>query len=478
MEITITEFDGEMLHTSLDIKNGILVVGFRYRENPNEEKELFLIVKNSNITHQIGTDFFEDNGKKYFFEKQNRKLIRIEDRWNIAGLNQFLNDYTNAKSNTFIKAQETFEKIKQLGKKYIELERDEDYTILAAWAIGTYFFPIFSAYPFLNIKAPKRSGKSQCLNLLSQICFNAVKARPTLAALGDTVDALRGTYLIDQADSLERKGGEELLDILTDSYKKSGGKRRVVNFDKSKGRQILEMETYSPKVFASIRELPEDLRDRCFIVPLIRSQQNFPSPDDENENWREVRGSLYKLLLTHYDLVVTNYTVKKIEYKNQTEVVGRELELWLPLEVILRALGIDNEVDVAKRRFLAQYGFAEYEPSEVEEETVKALFNHLQENPQTVLGAKDISEMMDNEVFPATDTPKQRAAKVGWAIKKFNLASEKKSRTKEGVRYLFEKAKVEGIYKSYFKTAVEHTPFTPAGENTQNQEQIATDGIV
>jgi len=469
---TIEEFDGEIMHPSLDIKNNILVVGFRYRRKPDEENELFLIVKDGGIGYQTDRTF-EYNDRRYFFEKDKRKLMRIEDRWGIAGLNQFLSDYANVKSRSFIDSKIIFEQIKQLGKKYVELETDTDYSILAAWSMGTYFFPIFSAYPFLNIKAPKRSGKSQCLNLLSQVCFNAIKARPTLAALGDTVDALRGTYLIDQADSLERKGGEELLDILTDSYKKSGGKRRVVNFDKKKSREVLEFETYSPKVFASIRELPEDLRDRCFIVPLVRSQRNFPSPDDENENWREVRGNLYKLLLTHYDLVSSYYLIRKLDYKNQSDIVGRELELWLPLEVILKALGVDDELEIVKKRFLSQYGFAEYEPMELEEEVAKAIWGQLQDKSEAILTPKEISELIEAEFFSVGETSKQRAAKVGWAIKKFNLSSEKKSRTKEGVRYLFEKTKVEAVCKSYFKTELEYTPLAQPASAVKNQEQIA-----
>lgn len=474
---TIEEFDGEIMHPSLDVKNNILVVGFRYRRKPDEENELFLIAKEGSIGFQADR-FFEHNGKRYFFEKDKRKLMRIEDRWGIASLNQFLNDYANVKSKSFINATKIFEQVKQLGKKYVELETDADYSILTAWSIGTYFFPIFSAYPFLNIKAPKRSGKSQCLNLLSQLCFNAIKARPTLAALGDTVDALRGTYLIDQADSLDRKGGEELLDILTDSYKKSGGKRRVVNFDKKKSREVLEYETYSPKVFASIRELPEDLRDRCFIVPLVRSQRNFPSPDDENENWREVRGNLYKLLLTHYDLVSSYYLIRKLDYKNQSDIVGRELELWLPLEVILKALGVDDELEIVKKRFLSQYGFAEYEPMELEEEVAKAIWAQLQDKTEAILTPKEISELIEAEFFSMGETPKQRAAKVGWAIKKFNLSSEKKSRTKEGVRYLFEKSKVEAICKSYFKTGIEYTPLARTAPAIKNQEQIPETKLV
>ena len=89
------------------------------------------------------------------------------------------------------------------------------------------------------------------------------------------------------------------------------------------------------------------------------------------------------------------------------------------------------------------------------------------------LTPKEISELIEAEFFSMGETPKQRAAKVGWAIKKFNLSSEKKSRTKEGVRYLFEKTKVEAVCKSYFKTELEYTSLAQPASAVKNQEQIA-----
>ena len=451
-------FDGELLHPSLDIKDGILTVGFRYRSKPQEEKEVFVVVSEG-IIQILETESFIRKEKPYYFVKRSRKLIRIEERWSISALIQFLNDYNEVKID--VSPLKVFEEILALTKRYIELEKEIDYFLITAWILGTYFFPIFSAYSFLHIKAPKRSGKSQCLNLLTQLCFNAVKARPSLAALGDTVDALRGTYLIDQADSLERKGNEELLDILADSYKKSGGKRSVIVIDKRKGRETVEFETYCPKVFASIRELPEDLRDRCLIVPLIRSQRNFPDPDDDNENWREARGKIYTFLMTKYDIVGSLYSVKKIQYRLTQEILGRSLELWLPVEVILECVGMQEKIAEAKARFLSHYGFSEYEPSELEEEVIKIISQQLQEQEEIVLTPKAISELIDAEMFSPGDTTKQKAAKVGWAIKKFNLASEKKARTKDGVKYLFIKSNVDSIYQGYCKTTEKHTSSTP-----------------
>ena len=129
---------------------------------------------------------------------------------------------------------------------------------------GTYFSPIFSAFPYIHIKAPKGSGKSQCLSFLNQTAFNAVKARASLPALRDTVDSLRGTYLMDQADSLHRNNMEDFLDVLTDSYKKAGGSVRKMVQTKNNWN-LEEFEAYGPKAFASINQLPEDLRDRCIV---------------------------------------------------------------------------------------------------------------------------------------------------------------------------------------------------------------------
>lgn len=468
----IEGFEGVLLHPSLDIKEGVLALGFRYMDKDGKEKDAFLLVED---TIRLTAESFVQLGEqKYHFEKRNRKLARLEERWGLKALNQFVEDYSRGKTVVEPTPQELFENIRNLAKKYVELEKEVDYSLVAVWSIGTYFFPVFSAYPFLLPKGPKGSGKTQFLNFLEQICFNAVKARPSVAAFGDTVDALRGTYLIDQADSLGRKGNDELLDIIADSYKRRGGKRRVMGPEKNK-REVLELETYSPKALAATRELPEDLRDRFLTIPLIRSSKNFPDPDNEDEDWRGMRGENYKFLINNYKTVSSIYSVLKVQYRKSPEVHGRTLELWLPLETMLQVLGVDEEEKKkAKQRFLLQYQFTEYEPSELEEAVVKAVIELFQENEvQVVLSPKVISEQVNFDVFSASDSPKQRAARVGWVIRKFNISSEKKPRTKDGVCYLFEKAKVEGIYTRYF--AIEPafpTPDEGKGSNKEGMKDV------
>jgi len=473
----IDAFEGVILHPSLDFKDGVAIVSFRYLNKSMSEQRISLISMDGNVLI-VTQESFTRKEKVYHIEKKYvAPLALIDDRWSITAAQSFLEDRMKVVPSPDVMVSRGVEQISSEIKRFIKFEKPIDYEILAAWIIGTYFHRLFNAYPFLHLKAPKGSGKSQCLNLLSQLCFNPVKARPTLAALADTVDALRGTYLIDQADGLNRKGNEDLLDILADSYKRAGGKRRVVNFDKKRGREVLEMETYCPKAFASIKELPEDLRDRCFVLNLLRSNTNFPDPHDPTFDWLKLRDRLYRLLLNEHGLIDAIYVTKRLTYRDSSEITGRTLELWLPMEVILEAFGARDKVEEAKGRFLSQYGFSEYEPDDLDVGVVQVLYEKLQEITELVLSPKEIADTVDQELFRAGSSPKQRAVAVGWVIKRFNLASEKKSRSKDGMRYLFLKDKVEQVILSYFESAIDITPHTQDQKGSQDESQESVQDV-
>ena len=174
----IASFDGMLVHPSLDFNTGILTLGFRYRAAKDGDKEFFVASDGGNF-EVSNDDSIMIHDKTYYFDKRGRRIVRVEEKWNTQELMDFIDGYQNLKATTpSLKA--TFGDVVSILKRYIDLHDDIDYALLAAWIIGTYFHPIFSAYPFLHIKAPKRSGKSQCLNVLSQLSFNAIKARPSL----------------------------------------------------------------------------------------------------------------------------------------------------------------------------------------------------------------------------------------------------------------------------------------------------------
>jgi hypothetical protein len=114
-------------------------------------------------------------------------------------------------------------------------------------------------------------------------------------------------------------------------------------------------------------------------------------------------------------------------------------------------VGHRDLVSDAKARFLSWYAFAEYEPSELEAAVVSALREQFEteEVNEITIGPKEIVEKIDDTCFHANDSLNQKATKVGWAIKKFNLASEK-ARSGKGQSYRFRRDKIEAAYQTYF----------------------------
>lgn len=453
--MTITDKNGEkVFHPSLDIKDGILVLGFRIKKDKGDESDLFIIKTDSKEGITTTEDyFFPYKDQQFAIDKKKRLLPKLSQKWSVELLNQFLDDSREGKLGE--NSSVLYTKIQDTLRKYIELERVEDYTLLSAWIIGTYFFPAFSAYPYIHIKAPKGSGKSQSLSFLNQTALNAVKARASLPALRDTVDSLRGVYLMDQADALHRNNMEDFLDVLTDSYKKAGGSVRKMVQTKNNWN-LEEFEAYGPKAFASINQLPEDLRDRCIVVPLIRSKRNLPTLDEESGVWKELRDGLYKNLINNFSTITGNYLALGYGYKQSNEIFGRRLELWLPIEVVLRTSEVsENDIDEAKKRFLSRYEFASYQTSEIEVAVIETIMKLMKEQSELILRPKDIASEIDSEMFEDDDkfvfaSTKQKSTIIGRAITKFNLASQKLPRDSYGEKYLFQKEHLQKIYEGYF----------------------------
>ena len=467
--IPIEGFDGLVLHPSLDLQQDVLSLGFRVRGKDRKIQNVIVVVHAGRI-EIAREDTIEIAEKNISFDLKGRFLQHIEERWSLARLNKIITDYRSGKSLSS-RPSEVLSNIISKLKHFIQLESELDYVLIAAWSIGTYFYPAFSAYPFLNPHAPKKSGKSQLLNVLQQICFNARKARPTPAALGDIVDSLRGTYLIDQAELLWRKGNEDLCDLLTDSYKRNGGKRLIIMYDKDKQRSPKEFDTYCPKAIASTGDIPPDLRDRLLPIRLLRSDRNFPDPDEAGD-WGVIRDHLYSMLILEFVNLRTIYEVLKMQYRHSHEIIGRQLELWLPIEAVLTLTGTEKSLVLGVRaHFLQLYSTNEDEPSDLESAVMRFLLESFPNGHDAhQMSPKEIATAIDQDVFPSRiETDRQRATNVGRVLHKYNLFTDE-MRIGNGKVYKFVKEHVGRVCRQYLGEG-EHT------EHTSTASDPFADGI-
>ena len=118
-------------------------------------------------------------------------------------------------------------------------------------------------------------------------------------------------------------------------------------------------------------------------------------------------------------------------------MVGRYLELWLPFEVMLRICGMnDDEIVAGKNRFLSQYKFTESELGEIDAAVIDAVLENMGDAVEIALAPKQIAESLDkfgDKYFDLGKPDRQKAGLVGFSLRRMNLPSEKRPRTKDGV---------------------------------------------
>jgi hypothetical protein len=434
-------------HPAYEINSNFISLGFRETvvigETPTERNIYLIATDNSYTLHEKPT--FQLGDMKIVFEERDRLLINIRDRWD------------KSKLINFIKNPEVPEglylEIKQILKEYIEFQKEAHYGLLTAWIIATYFSRVFHAFPFLFFYGKKQSGKSRVLDFLERVTFNAMKIKGvSVASIADSIDGVRGTFLNDQAESLSDSRNVEILGILADSYTIGGGKRRIVNIT-NKSRRIMEFETFSPKAFASIKEIDADLKDRCVLIPMLRATRDYPYPEAHLPIWKDLNDKLYKVLLSKWR------KVRDIYQTTGEGVTQRVRELWKPIEAILRLECVpQEEMQAIRDAFLESMLETQAELSENEEELFEVLFEKLKDSNE---GVFVVNEIAGNLKIDGNMTDKGMQTWTGRTISQLKLYDKRAGRKdyidkggklKKGRAYSFSYTHVKDIYDRYHQT--------------------------
>jgi len=157
-------------------------------------------------------------------------------------------------------------------KYYCGLD-EKHYTFLAVWSIGAVNIQKFNTYPYLFINAMKGSGKTRLLKLMAKITGGDVLNSLKEAVLFRT----KGTLAIDEFEGVNRKGNEELKELLNSAYKKGVKVKRMRKVKAFDGEQqvVEEFEVYRPIIMANIWGMDEVLGDRC--VKIVLDKSNNPN---------------------------------------------------------------------------------------------------------------------------------------------------------------------------------------------------------
>ncbi|MBE2267713.1 MAG: toprim domain-containing protein [Anaerolinea sp.] len=240
-------------------------------------------------------------------------------RWRYDDIRRFLAGETVAPGDVFAT-------IHRLLTTYIDFGAEIDSLMLALWTIGTYFYSLFPAYPYLALNGPKNSGKSTVLRVLQPLAFNMVTTSdPTGASMFRLIHTTSCTVGIDEAERYHNPKDPALSQIrqlLNSGYKAGMPALRLIGDD----FKPQAFNVYSPKILAAIAGLEDILASRCIALPMRRADHKLPTFPADFDG-APIRHQLYTLALTHFPAISRN----AFERPELHTLNNRSGELWSPL---------------------------------------------------------------------------------------------------------------------------------------------------
>ena len=155
--------------------------------------------------------------------------------------------------------------------RYVVLA-DATRDVTALWVAAAHLADVWDRFPNLAVTSPeKRCGKTRLLQLLELVTPNARNvANISPAAVYRLIAAERPTLLIDEAQSLVRRGSENtevLRELLCSGIDRNA---KVLRCGGANNDEVMEFAVYAPKVIALIGQPDGVVADRCLPVAMKR----------------------------------------------------------------------------------------------------------------------------------------------------------------------------------------------------------------
>lgn len=295
-----------------------------------------------------------------------------------------------AKLKVIMILNDTYEKIIYAHEHYLDWDIDE-IKLQSIWDIATYFYKIFSTFPYKFINAMMSSGKSRLLNLTEAIAYKAaITVGMTDSALFRSAND--STLIFDEAETITNKDKKNQRIILNSGYKKGAtvqvSKEKYV--EKEKTFVIEKYPVYCPKMLANIWGMDDVLSSRCITSILEKSSNpaKVKLLEDFSDNpfflaikanleevsvvWCSVVTSIRaqevwdSYITSKYTTTYTTPNYTKLHNITLTEeqlllcnkideigLDGRNLELYFPLLVIANMIGdevLNDILRIAKKK--------------------------------------------------------------------------------------------------------------------------------
>jgi len=436
-----------------------------------------------------------------------RRIARSEGELAVKILDAKEEKLENAKS----KLRENFYLIKRTLKKYIDMN-EEYYELIALWIVGTYYHKSFESFPYLFFNAMRGSGKSKTLKLVTYLSNEGnVMASPTEAVLFRTNGTL-GIDEFEGVGGKEKTAIRELLNSSYKRGTKIFRMKKQKTKD-GEDHVAEEFEPYRPITMANIWGMEEVLGDRCLTIILERSEDPLKLRLSESfetnktikfikrnfkecslcsvvmqkniytlwdnylmERYRTTLTTLtttttnntlttqnndYEELLTTHTTLTTNNTYNALNTLRRlridsffnkihdTEITGRNLELFMPLFLVASLMGDEALTSIIKvaKKIVKERTHEE----QVESRDVMVIDFVSRQNAEN-LSFVSITKLVNNfRDFLDGEIDWLNAKWLGRAFKRLSLVVDKR-RTQRGIEIILNIGKAKQKLKMFKHT--------------------------
>ena len=226
-----------------------------------------------------------------------------------------------------------FNKIKNELKQRFWLLSEAYYDLLASFIVLSYFPELLETAPYIFLGGEKGSGKSRVLEALADYCYRTSKTgNISVAVMARETDFHKTTLIFDEIVKNEEKQTQqeqELFALLR------SGNRKGYYYKRMKNDTVIGIyDAFGLKAFATNRDLPSDIKDRCVQILMFKNVK-FKPKIERVKDYNFIRLSLSEMriqLLLFTDIDKVKRALKEFAYKLISKgVEGRLAETISPL---------------------------------------------------------------------------------------------------------------------------------------------------
>lgn len=231
-----------------------------------------------------------------------------------------------------------FSRLKDTWNQYMDLSGNPGAdTALPLFNILSYCVQLFQYAPYLKYEGEKGAAKSKACEIHELVDFNAIYGTNyTPADMFRTMDDMRGTLIVDEAENYGQSGSKSDYDLAREQiinlgFKKNGTVSRRDDYGKTRKT----FHVFGIKIFGSIGSVSETIRDRAYQITLLKTGNREISkrtPRSTDSRWQQVRDDLYLFVLNCWQEIKDIIESGNIE--NRLDLISRDYDKAFPLIVL------------------------------------------------------------------------------------------------------------------------------------------------